>query len=152
MTNCIITQTKQWFEEAVPTPTKNTQKVQVGVHIEEFLEMMQCIDVPTNPEQLEAIKTAAKILSDTLKEDPSANLVINNRKEFLDAICDQQVTATGCGHVFGMDTAGALNEVNRSNWSKFENNKAIFKSNGKIAKGVNYSEPNLDSFLGIDPT
>jgi hypothetical protein len=46
-----------------------------------------------------------------------------------------------------MDVLGALEEVNRSNFSKFENGKAVFDENGKITKGKNYSKPNLKPFV-----
>lgn len=44
----------------------------------------------------------------------------------------------------GMDWEGALKEVNRSNYSKFDNEgKPIFLANGKIAKSSNYTPPNF---------
>ena len=49
--------------------------------------------------------------------------------------------------MMGFDIIGALNEVNNSNWSKFENGKAIFDGNGKIKKGTNYFKPNLIKFI-----
>ena len=46
----------------------------------------------------------------------------------------------------GMDIVGALDEVNRSNFSKFVNGKPVFDENGKIKKGANYKEPDLKRF------
>ena len=42
---------------------------------------------------------------------------------------------------------GAVEEINRSNWSKFVDGKPVFKPNGKVGKGPNYFEPNLDSLV-----
>ena len=72
-------------------------------------------------------------------------MVIRDRKEFLDGITDQIVTATGCGHMAAMDVPEALNRVNTSNFSKFDSNGfPVFDENGKIAKNKDtYSKPNL---------
>ena len=40
-----------------------------------------------------------------------------------------------------------LEEVHRSNMSKLENGKAIFREDGKIIKGKNYFRPNLKQFV-----
>ena len=66
---------------------------------------------------------------------------------YLDALADGIVTATGMAHMAGMDIVGALGEVNRSNWSKFEDGKPVFNENGKIAKGKDYSKPELKPYL-----
>ena len=41
----------------------------------------------------------------------------------------------------------AFEEVHRSNMSKIENGKAIFREDGKILKGKNYFRPNLKQFI-----
>ena len=41
----------------------------------------------------------------------------------------------------------AFEEVHRSNMSKLENGKAIFRKDGKILKGKNYFKPNLKQFV-----
>jgi hypothetical protein len=44
-----------------------------------------------------------------------------------------------------MKTAEAVTAVNRSNYSKFDKNGyPIFNENGKIAKGPDYTPPNLE--------
>lgn len=151
-----ITQTKQWFEEAIKTPTLNAQRVQVGVHFEEVAEMLESIssnNTETNVYQtmITATCQSLHILANALKTQPEFGLVINDRKEFLDSILDQLVTATGSGHIYGMDVIGGLSEVNRSNYSKFVDDHAVFNEHGKIAKGPNYTKPVLDAFVGIDP-
>ena len=72
----------------------------------------------------------------------------NQAVEILDSLCDQIVTAIGVGYMMGFDMVGALQEVNLSNWSKFdENGNPIFNENGKIVKGENYFKPDLAKFL-----
>jgi hypothetical protein len=46
-----------------------------------------------------------------------------------------------------MDIAGALKEVDDSNWSKFEDGKPVFDANGKIKKGRHYQAPQLEKYL-----
>ncbi|WP_299265547.1 nucleoside triphosphate pyrophosphohydrolase family protein [uncultured Leptotrichia sp.] len=41
----------------------------------------------------------------------------------------------------------AFEEVHRSNMSKLENGKVIFREDGKIIKGKNYFRPNLKQFI-----
>ena len=41
----------------------------------------------------------------------------------------------------------AFEEIHRSNMSKLENGKAIFREDGKILKGKNYFRPNLKQFI-----
>ena len=49
----------------------------------------------------------------------------------------------------GFDTVlpEAFEEVHRSNMSKLENGKAIFREDGKILKGANYFRPKLKQFI-----
>ena len=69
------------------------------------------------------------------------------KEDLLDALCDQIVTAIGVGYMAGFDMAGALQEVIRSNASKFENGKPLFDENGKIRKGKDYTQPELAQFV-----
>lgn len=131
---------KQWFALAVPEPTVKNRSVQIGVHLEEVAEMAAAL----NDADLAA---TLDVIADQYKVDPTIRLDTVDRTELLDAICDQIVTAVGVAHMFGMDIEGALDEVNRSNWSKFVDGKPTFDANGKIAKPTTYSKPDLTPFL-----
>jgi hypothetical protein len=70
---------------------------------------------------------------------------VADRKEMLDAMADQIVTAVGVCHTANMNAAGAVTRVNASNWSKFDvNGTPFFDQNGKILKGPNYHAPDLE--------
>lgn len=147
--------TKQWFEEAVQHPTFKNFNVQLGCHIEEFLEMLDAIEVTadgtsTVPYDWAALRGSAKHVADALK---SGELRINNFDPFelLDGLVDQRVTAMGIMHMVGYDAEGATKEVDDSNFSKFVDGKAVFNENGKIAKGPSYFKPNLVPFMPADP-
>ena len=151
-----LQQTKRWFDLAVPSTkiTKKNQAVQVGVHLEEVVEMMQSfkLEGQADDDRVTAILFLHGLAERMKKTDVS--MVVTDRKEFLDACADQIVTATGSAHMQGMDIIGAMVEVNTSNFSKFdENGQPIFNEHGKIAKNpATYREPNLAPFIGTDPT
>ena len=132
---------RTWFQQAVPEPTNKARAVQIGCHFEEVSEMQVAILGPVSSSETHE-------LAEYFKERcPGVRTDAVDRKELLDALCDQIVTAIGVAHMFGMDIAGGLAEVDRSNWSKFVDGAPVFKPNGKIGKGPEYTEPNLESFL-----
>lgn len=133
-----LNQIKKWFQDAVPTPTEKSLKVQMGVHFEEVHEM------------LEAIGEKDKYLfnlSEFLKKG-KLSLRPTDDLALLDSLCDQIVTAIGVAHMKGYDITGALQEVAASNDSKrSDDGSFLFDENGKIKKGPNYFKPNLTPFL-----
>lgn len=71
----------------------------------------------------------------------------SNRLALLDSLADQIVTATGVGTFLGMNVPGALAEVNRSNYSKFEDGEPVFNENMKVMKGKDYTPPDLTPYI-----
>lgn len=143
----------EWFAKAKPNPSQMDAAVQVGCHYEEVAEMLEATnnaDSLTNYTQdNECDEGGMRDLANFYKGGfGNANVVNFDRKALLDALCDQIVTALGVGYMMGFDMMAALDEVNRSNWSKFENGRPVFKEGGKITKGKNYKAPNLDPYVG----
>lgn len=143
--------TTQWFELAVPTPTKLNVHVQLGVHVEEFAEMCDSLVIETkDANKLAAWRSltqCAKIMATALKTG-EATIVSVDQQELLDSLCDQRVTATGIAHMFGFNFDGAVEEVDNSNFSKFKDGKPVFDENGKIAKNMaTYFKPDLTKYL-----
>ena len=147
-----IKEIKNWFEQAIPTPSEDTQRIQFAVHAEEMAEAFDglCSDTAFGQESANACKDALNHLSTMMKEK-NISLVVTDRDCLLDAMCDVIVTAVGVSHMYGFDIVGALNEVSRSNNSKFVDGKPVFNEQGKIVKGKDYTKPNLKPFLGVDP-
>ena len=140
-----LSDTLKWFELAVPKPTLKSQMVQIGCHFEEVAEMME--ELGNRYESLEVDNLAdyyKNMFTDSEHIEP---LSLEKGIELLDSLCDQIVTASGVGYMFGFDMKSALVEVVRSNWSKFENGKPVFDDNGKIKKGANYTPPQLGGFI-----
>jgi len=70
--------------------------------------------------------------------------------EIADALTDILYVTYGAGHAFGIDLDKCFTEVLRSNMSKLgEDGKPIYRDDGKVMKGPNYSEPDLKSVLQI---
>lgn len=144
----IITQTKKWFEIAVPNPTSKNISTQMGCHLEEVEEMLQTIypNGSYDAELLQRAQDAITNLANHMKRNDDAYR-IDASTSLLDALADQIVTATGVGTFLGMNVPGALAEVNRSNYSKFEDGEPVFNENKKVMKGKDYTPPDLSSFI-----
>lgn len=134
-----------WHKRARPEPDAAQFNVQLGCHLEEIVEMCKTLEFKTE------LGTAVRIgrlfeqleeLSALLKTN-ALPVRVTNRKEFLDALADQIVTAVGTGHCTGMNVPEAARRVDGSNWSKFIDGYPVFDENGKIAKGPDYKPVDL---------
>lgn len=135
----------RWFSVAKPTPTNQNIIQQMAYHFEEVAEMCQAVHCDEMANQLIKLKTTLLSLDGSQCDNFNASI---NKVALLDALCDQIVTALGVGQMMGFDMLGALMEVNRSNWSKFdEQGLPIIDEQGKITKGNAYTPPNLTSFV-----
>lgn len=145
-----INNTLNWFKEAVPSPDAKSFNVQLGVHMEEFGEMLTELFPETEhgAKLLRAAQDAVEALAEHTKNGGQVFSVRpDNRINFLDSIVDQLVTAVGTAYQLDMEAVSALNAVNVSNYSKFVRGKAVFNENGKIAKGPNYQKVDLSPFV-----
>lgn len=147
----VVAHIYEWFHKARLKQVEKTKQVQMGVHFEEISEMLQEISTD-NPETdllISKAKQATHNLAEHLKNGEPGLVYINplDRKNYLDALADQVVTAVGCAYDADFAFTGALEEVDRSNWSKFVDGQPIFDANGKIAKGPNYTKPDLSQFV-----
>ena len=69
-------------------------------------------------------------------------------KEVADALTDILYVTYGAGYAYGIDLDECFKEVQRANMSKLGNDgKPIYNEQGKVMKGPNYSEPNLEKFV-----
>ena len=136
-----------WHKRARPKPTDADLDVQFGCHIEEFVEGLDAVsfEIPENSNvDFGQMMEALDALSNGLKNG-TIRMNIDDRKEFLDSLADQVVTGIGTGYCANMKTAAAIAAVNRSNYSKFDENGApIFNEHGKVAKGPRYAPPDLE--------
>lgn len=148
--NCTLLDTKTWFEKAVPTPEVKNFTTQLGVMLEEVSEALSALsaaDVQASIPLQNCIEFLNRF-GDHLKSHPGC-VTVTDPLEFLDGLCDVIVTATGTAHMQGYDVVGAMTEVNRSNFSKFDaDGKPIFHpETRKIMKGPAFSKPVLGPYL-----
>ena len=69
-------------------------------------------------------------------------------KEVADALTDILYVTYGAGHAFGINLDKCFEEVQNSNMSKLgKDGKPIYNEKGKVMKGPNYFEPNLNKFI-----
>lgn len=139
-----------WFCEAKPEPTLRDLSRQIGCHLEEVAEMLEAItfdDERIGDDAWDAIG----LLADRLKSG-EVNVLYCDEHEMLDSTRDQCVTGVGIDYMLGSDSFLAQKEVNRSNWSKFVDGKPVFDEQGKIAKGPDYTPPDLSGFVCINNT
>ena len=72
----------------------------------------------------------------------------NDLLEVADALTDILYVTYGAGHAFGIDLDKCFDEVQNSNMSKLgSDGKPIYNEKGKVMKGPNYFEPNLEKFI-----
>lgn len=146
-----------WFRLAKPEKTKRNFQIQLGVHLEEVAEMIDTLETDNQDvmRDIGLAHMALEGLAHRLKTDPNCGVWVDGfelRHDFLDSLCDQIVTATGCAHFANLQLPEALDEVDLSNYSKFVNDKPVFDEHGKIAKGPHYFKPELSQFVLAEPT
>lgn len=135
--------TNKWFDIAAPDPTTEMACVQIGCHMEEFAEMLEALGLEISSDYIHGIAKRFK-----QKDIRALNIIKDaNLLALADSMGDQQITSTGVMKMFKMDPIGILNEINRSNFSKFEDGKPVFDENGKIGKGKYYIKPNLKPYI-----
>lgn len=133
-----------WHRRARPEPTEANLNVQLGCHLEEIAEMLDTLTPnPSAERAFTDLKIHVKGFAEGFKRG-TASVEIADRKEFLDSLADQVVTAVGVGHCANMDVPAACDRVDSSNWSKFVDGQPQFSKQGKIDRGPDYVPPDLD--------
>lgn len=142
--------TAEWLDACGKTATAENLSVQIGVHIEEFLEFLACVDVDgvTVSEWARSSTDALSMMAHRLKTRQSvATINPSLRASALDALCDSEVTGNGVAYLAGFRKELADQEVLDSNDSKLEDGKPVILPGGKIGKGKNYKPPSLRNFV-----
>lgn len=148
----VLSMTKGWFDKCFPRASVQNFTTQLGVHFEEISETIAEI-TPNDPATLALLmdaKEANTRLADHLKAHPGCIVILpENYEKYLDALCDTIVTSVGNAHMADFDIVGAMDETNRENFSKFdEDGNPIYNpDSGKVAKGPNYKVSDLSPFI-----
>ena len=106
-------------------------------------------DVKTKPEMPNAEITNLRL--ELIAEELNELYDAMEEKDIIaiaDALTDILYVTYGAGHAFGIDLDKCFTEVQRSNMSKLgADGKPVYRDDGKVMKGSNYSEPDLQSIL-----
>ena len=96
-------------------------------------------------------KKTTSLRYELIKEElEELKVAISNKdiKEVADALTDILYVTYGAGHAFGINLDKCFEEVQNSNMSKLgKDGKPIYNDKGKVMKGPNYFEPNLNKFV-----
>ena len=109
--------------------------------------------VPTNEDYGNIPKDRYELRYELMKEENEEYLQAckdDNHVEILDALTDKMFVLLGTYLEHGVSETllkESFKEVLNSNFSKLENGKPIFRSDGKIMKGKGYFKPNLKKFI-----
>lgn len=137
-----------WLTIAGKEKTQKNLSVQVGVHIEEFVEFLETLDFEDSVLNMKTEDACMflNMIGTALKKNGEL-VSIKDRVACLDSLCDQDVTLNGIAFLAGFDKNSADKEVLDSNDSKFENGKAVILPGGKIGKSASYIPPDLTKFV-----
>jgi len=142
--------TANWLKACGKEPTIENLSVQLGVHLEEFCELLACLrsDSEGYGKLLERTKADLEWFAVKLKKrEQFVYIPIHLRTDALDALCDSEVTGNGVAYLACFDKDGADQEVLASNESKLEDGKPVILEGGKIGKGKDYKAPDLKGFV-----
>ena len=147
MTN--FQRTQSWLQACGKEPSLKDLSVQIGCHIEEFIEFLATLDMESSisDELMMASMRSLRILSIDLKKGYSlARIRPDHRAHALDALCDLEVTGNGCAFLAGFDKDGADRAVLDSNDAKLVDGKPLILEGGKIGKPPGWVAPDLSKF------
>lgn len=106
-------------------------------------------DVKTQPELAEFNTAELRFELITEEVEELATAIDNDDiVEIADALTDILYVVYGAGHAYGIDLDECFSEVHRSNMSKLgEDGKPIYREDGKVMKGPQYSPPDLEGVI-----
>ena len=142
--------TAAWLKACGKVPGPAALSVQIGCHIEEFVEFLMCIDFDSakDLENLESCVADMLHVAAGLKKGlVMASINPSDRIEALDALCDSEVTGNGVAYLAGFNKQGADQAVLASNDAKLVDDKPVILPGGKIGKPEGWKAPDLSRFV-----
>jgi len=131
-------------------PTTANLSVQIGCHIEEFIELLGTLDFasPNDQKIVSAVMAELNYVSKNLKTRTSlARIRIDQREQALDALCDGEVTGNGIAFLAAFDKISADEAVLNANDAKLVDGKPVILEGGKIGKPEGWTPPDLSAFV-----
>lgn len=145
MTN--FQRTASWLKACGKEPSPQNLSVQIGCHLEEFVEFLQCVQLPAWTQANSASQLARELLTSmatSIKTGRAqASISREDREKALDALCDMEVTGNGVAYLAGFDKDQADQEVLAANDRKLVDGKPVILEGGKIGKPLGWVAADL---------
>lgn len=138
--------TAEWLAACGKKPSEQNLSLQFGCHLEELCEQLDEVMIAgsvSDNDSLELCSTRLKGIAHRLKTG-AVGIRIKNRVNFLDALCDGEVTGNGVAYMANMDKQEADRRVLFSNDAKLVDGKPVILPGGKIGKPTGWVAPHLD--------
>ncbi len=142
--------TVAWLQACGKFPSPSNLSVQIGCHLEEFVEFLECIDLDCREDEntLNCLVDDLRLIAGSLKKNSTqASIKPEKRADALDALCDTEVTGNGVAYLAGMLKHMADEAVLASNEAKLVNGRPVLLPGGKIGKPEGWQPPNLADFV-----
>jgi hypothetical protein len=142
--------TAAWLKACGKVPGTAALSVQIGCHLEEFIEFLMRVDFDSFEDAASLERSVADLLrvANGLKKGlVMAGINPSDRIEALDALCDSEVTGNGVAYLAGFDKRGADQAVLASNDAKLVDGKPVILPGGKIGKPAGWAAPDLSGFV-----
>lgn len=144
--------TAAWLHACGKDKTNGNLSVQIGCHIEEFVEFLDQLEVyDPNSLTIHRLRVASELLSSFasgLKRGiERARIPEQSRERALDALCDMEVTGNGVAYLAGFDKVSADQAVLAANEAKLVDGKPVILEGGKIGKPAGWKAPDLSPFV-----
>jgi len=141
--------TSAWLHACGKEPSEHNVSIQIGCHIEEFVEFLDCVNLNFGHDTKDSVMLALTEIAKGLKVGgiTKATIPYGRRADALDALCDCEVTGNGIAYLAGMEKDAADLEVLSSNDAKLVDGKPVILPGGKIGKPEGWKAPNLSIFV-----
>lgn len=142
--------TAAWLKACGKVPGPAALSVQIGCHLEEFIEFLMRVDFDSFEDAASLERSVADLLrvANGLKKGlVMASINQSDRIEALDALCDSEVTGNGVAYLANFDKQGADMAVLASNDAKLVDGKPVILPGGKIGKPDGWKAPDLSGFV-----
>lgn len=123
--------------------------LRVDLIAEEFAEFLAAVYGLV--EHTDAVRSTVQSVVDRVRDEAAAHGMPDpDVVETADALADMDVVITGAALAFGIPHTRVVAEVHRSNMSKVgEDDRPIYREDGKVLKGPGYTPPNVAEVLGL---
>jgi predicted HAD superfamily Cof-like phosphohydrolase len=149
MTN--FQRTSAWLHACGKTPDQHNLSVQIGCHIEEFIEFLDQLEledvINTKAHLTVAVELLEHVAHALKRRHAIARIHSDSRERALDALCDQEVTLNGIAYLAGFRKDEADQAVLSANEAKLVDGKPVILPGGKIGKPEGWQPPKLGPFV-----